>query len=151
MNAKTVEWKPKLKTVISFFLITIGLLGLCYVLVYNYSFMPNGYDVISKEHYELTVIKYNWLGQTDEIITKDFKDEPNPRVANYVAKTINGLKLKYFLAFFVITMSAILMFYEVKVKEKKWWKSIFYSGFVVNLLQIIIIAQELDRIQQTLS
>lgn len=93
--------------------------------------MPNGYDVISKEHYELTVIKYNWLGQTDEIITKDFKDEPNPRVANYVAKTINGLKLKYFLAFFVITMSAILMFYEVKVKEKNGGNQYFIRDLLL--------------------
>lgn len=148
---KTIDLKFNGRIIRAFFFLFIGLLGLSYVLVFNWSFMPGGYDFVSKEGHAVTVVQYDLLGQEEGYITKDFSEEPTPHAANYIEPSIDRLKFNYFLQMFIIVMSIILLFYNIKVKGETIWKSILNSGIVINLLPVINIINNLERIQSLMS
>ncbi|WP_391115772.1 hypothetical protein [Psychrobacillus sp. L3] len=53
----------KLKPIISYFFVMIILCCLSYILVYQASFLPNGYEIVSTQKEEITIKSFSFIGK----------------------------------------------------------------------------------------
>lgn len=141
---KTIDDKQKFQEIISFILVGIGVLGLSYMFVFRMSFMPYGYELVSAEESQATVVSYDYLAREQDRMTKE---EDHVDFGEFVTNAIERLKVSYLILYTGVLMSTIIFVYEFKRKEKAFLKSILNSGILVSFLPLLSIYNSIDRIE----
>ncbi|MFF2752987.1 hypothetical protein ACFVR1_04405 [Psychrobacillus sp. NPDC058041] len=68
-------FRKKLKAFIPYFFVIIAFCCLSYLLVYQASFLPNGYEIMSGQKNELTITSFSLIGKEKTIQTIEFSKQ----------------------------------------------------------------------------
>ncbi|QFF99124.1 hypothetical protein PB01_09945 [Psychrobacillus glaciei] len=128
-------WKTftrKLKAFVPYFFVMIVLGSLSYILVYQASFLPNGYKIISQQNNELTIKLFNLIGKEKSIQTISLGKDDAWKVEQieYDVKRQND---SLWMIFSFVSISATLIVMYVR-NGMRVWKAIFQSNLIFAIL-----------------
>ncbi len=129
----------------------VGLFSLllAYLVVYKFSYLPEGYKVISKEESEAVLSSYSLWG-TSETINYAPREEADYWKVRYLTHEVHDLKLVYLLFFSAVFLCIISLIYEIK-KSKPLIIIIWAKGASFALLiSLISLIQHLGKINDLL-
>ncbi|WP_161783106.1 hypothetical protein [Pontibacillus yanchengensis] len=122
--------------------------GLAYLLVYTLTYLPNGYELVSKQQGVLHIQEYNLVGlKEDKIKWQPPSEEEDWRLKALKTK-IPNLMVSYFILFTSIFITLFLTLYESS-KGKRIIGDLIASGLTV-LFAFLTLLRNLDRIKELL-
>ncbi|TQR19411.1 hypothetical protein [Psychrobacillus vulpis] len=113
----------KIKKLLSYLFIMTILCCLSYILVYQASFLPNGYEIVKKQNDGLTIKSFNLIGKEKSIHTILFREEETWRVDD-ITYQVKRHKESLWLLFSTVSISSTLIVMHIR-NGVKIWRAIF--------------------------
>lgn len=138
------------KNLLAFLLLIIITISFPYLLVYKVSFLPSGYDIVSKQENNLMLNTFSVLGVKEGMSSVSFPKSEAWKIDDIVYE-VGRYKENLWILF---TAGSIFLFLLISKQRKgmKIKKSILLSGIVLSILMpLYLIFNSLTRIQQLLS
>lgn len=140
----------KIKSFLSFGVFILLAFAISYIVVYNYSFMPSGYEIKEVQDNHLLIQGYNMFGGAEEDITYSPNSDEKWEMVE-LKHQINRLH-----GFYLLLYAAVLIsLYSFKLKRMEGLKkraAFIQSGIVMSIIGVIIpIIQVLERIKTLLN
>lgn len=120
-----------------------------YLAVYQASFLPNGYEIISQEKDHLIIKSFTIFGMEDETKTLTFSERNEWLMdsLNYEVERQQGF---FWLLFFGVSVSTFILIYRVRQGAALW--KMLLSGFVGSIpLPLTIIIFSIKHTQQLIN
>ncbi|MFQ3545689.1 hypothetical protein Q7A53_16535 [Halobacillus rhizosphaerae] len=130
----------------------VGLLSLllAYLVVYKFSYLPEGYKVISKGKSEAVLSTYSLWGKEDQSIHYVPKEKDSEWEVHYLSELVHQLKDVYLLFFSMFFLFIFFLLYEIK-RAKPLILIIWAKGTSISVLVAVIpIARLLAKIHDLL-
>lgn len=123
--------RDKLKKISAFILFIVIVGSLSYFAVYNASFLPNGYDIVSQQKDRVTVKSFNLFGLEKDTTTVVFPEDDIWKI-DYLSDEIK--KQKDFLWFLFTASSISILMLIIKLHGgKHWWYAIWESNLIIAI------------------
>lgn len=126
----------KIKAFVPYFFVMLTFVFLSYLLVYNTSFSPNGYEIVSASNNELTIKSFNLFGAEKSIQTILLSREYEWKV-EAIEYQIKRQKDFLWLLFSMISISTTLIVMYMR-NGMRMWKAIFRSNLIFGILLPLI-------------
>ncbi|HJF31616.1 MAG TPA: hypothetical protein K8V56_07540, partial [Sporosarcina psychrophila] len=134
----------------AFLLIASIFVCVSYLLVYEVSFLPNGYDIEAVQKDNVSLKSFNFLGVEKDKITLSFSGN-DIWVIDEIKKAVKKQKGELFLLFSAVTVSIFLLSYKVR-NGLKLWKAILESNIIFAVLfPLLLVMNSLNRIFDLIS
>ncbi|MFJ7973522.1 hypothetical protein [Psychrobacillus sp. NPDC096389] len=122
----------KIKSFVPYFFVMLTLVCLSYLLVYNTSYSPNGYEIVSASNNEITIKSFNLIGVEKSIQTISFSSEYEWKV-EAIEHQIDRQKDFLCLLFSMVSISTTLFVMYIR-NGTAMWKAIFRSNLIFCIL-----------------
>ncbi|WP_282244621.1 hypothetical protein [Psychrobacillus sp. NEAU-3TGS] len=122
----------KIKAFVPYFFVMLTLVCLSYLLVYNSSYSPNGYEIVSASNNEITIKSFNLIGTEKSIQTISLSKEYEWKV-EAIEYQIERQKDFLCLLFSMVSISTTLMVMYMR-NGTGMWKAIFRSNLIFCIL-----------------
>lgn len=144
------DFISKVKKFLAFLLIASIFVCVSYLLVYEVSFLPNGYDIEAVQKDNVSLKSFNFLGVEKDKITLSFSGN-DIWVIDEIKKAVKKQKGELFLLFSAVTVSIFLLSYKVR-NGLKLWKAILESNIIFAVLfPLLLVMNSLNRIFDLIS
>ncbi len=136
----------KVKNFTAFLLFFLLVISCTYLLVYKASFLPSGFDLVSKQKDSVSIMSYNLFGVEEGVSTISFSKKEEWKI-NEIGNEVKRQKEFLWLLFSMFSISIYLIIYKLR-KGMKFWRAILESNIVFTvLIPLYIIINSLNRIQ----
>lgn len=144
------DFISKVKKILAFLLIASIFVCVSYLLVYEVSFLPNGYDIEAVQKDNVSLKSFNFLGVEKDKITLSFSGN-DTWVIDEIKNAVKKQKGELFLLFSAVTVSIFLLGYKVR-NGLKLWKAILESNIIFAVLfPLLLVMNLLNRIFDLIS
>lgn len=133
-----------------YLLIASLLAFISYFIVYEVSFLPNGYEIEAVEKDKVSLKSFDLLGSEKDKITKTFSEDETWKIED-IQGEVKRQKSSLWMLFSFTAISLFLFVYKIR-NGLKLWKAIFESNIIFAVLMpLYILVTTLNRLQTLLS
>ncbi len=138
--------KSKVKKFVAFIIIASFLSCVSYLLVYQASILPNGYDIEAVQKDVVSLKSFNFLGIEKDIITRSFSSNEAWKIDD-ITYEVSRQKKFLWLMYSFVTISIFLVIYKVR-NGSKVLKAVVESNLIFAiLLPLFPVINSVNRIQ----
>jgi hypothetical protein len=144
------DFISKVKKFLAFLLIASIFVCISYLLVYKFSFLPNGYDIEAVQKDKVSLKSFNFLGVEKDIITLSFSGN-DTWIIDEIKNAVKRQKGFLYLLYSAVTVSIFLLIYKVR-NGLKLWKAVLESNIILAVLfPLLLVMNSLNNIFDLIS